>query len=65
MANAKRVGVVLAGCGYLDGAEIEEAVRYANAAAALATTELGAQPSLPTAAEVSVFLRANGEEWGL
>jgi enhancing lycopene biosynthesis protein 2 len=26
MANAKRVGVVLSGCGYLDGAEIQEAV---------------------------------------
>ncbi|MGB8930885.1 MAG: isoprenoid biosynthesis glyoxalase ElbB [Anaeromyxobacteraceae bacterium] len=26
MANQKRVGVVLAGCGYLDGAEIQEAV---------------------------------------
>jgi enhancing lycopene biosynthesis protein 2 len=26
MANPKRVGVVLSGCGYLDGAEIQEAV---------------------------------------
>src|SRR5512133_707695 len=26
MANPKRVGVVLAGCGFLDGAEIQEAV---------------------------------------
>ena len=26
MATQKRVGVVLAGCGYLDGAEIQEAV---------------------------------------
>jgi sugar/nucleoside kinase (ribokinase family) len=36
---------------------IEEALRYANAAGALATTVAGAQPSMPTAAAVEAFLR--------
>lgn len=31
---------------------LENAVRYANCAGALAATKLGAQPSLPTAREV-------------
>ena len=38
------------------GAPIAEAVRWANAAGALATTKLGAQPSLPTYASVADFL---------
>lgn len=43
---------------YLRGEPLERAVRYGCAAGALATTRLGAQPSLPTAAEVEAFLRA-------
>jgi ribokinase len=35
---------------------LEEAVRYANAVGALATTRFGAQSSLPTAQEVKAFL---------
>jgi sugar/nucleoside kinase (ribokinase family) len=31
-------------------------VRYGNAVAALSVTRLGAQPSLPTQAEVTTFL---------
>jgi len=42
--------------GLVRGMDMAEAVRYANAAAALAVQRLGAQPSLPTAAEVDSFL---------
>ena len=38
------------------GRPLVEAVRYANAAAALATTVMGAQPSMPTAEKVAAFL---------
>ena len=38
------------------GASLEEAVRYANAVGALTVTRLGAQTSLPSAAEVQSFL---------
>jgi ribokinase len=38
------------------GKSLLEAVKYANAAGALAATKLGAQPSLPTAKEVEAFL---------
>ena len=39
------------------GASLPEAVRYANAVGALTATRSGAQPSLPTAAEVESFLQ--------
>jgi ribokinase len=42
---------------WLRGLELEPAVRYANACGALATTKIGAQPSLPTARETEEFLR--------
>jgi len=40
-------------------ATLANAVRYASGAGALAATRLGAQPSLPTAAEVEQLLREN------
>ncbi len=40
------------------GEGLESAVRFANAVGALSTTRMGAQPSLPTAAEVDAFLKA-------
>jgi ribokinase len=39
------------------GSQLEDAVRYANAVGALATTRFGAQSSLPTALEVETFLK--------
>jgi len=43
-------------CAIAEGLPLHEAVRHANAAAALATTRSGAQPSLPTRAEVEKLL---------
>jgi ribokinase len=42
-------------CALAQGRSLEEAVREANRVGALAVTRLGAQPSLPTAAEVGRF----------
>ena len=44
-------------CGLAEGKGIREALNQANAAGALATTKLGAQPSLPGKQEVRNFLR--------
>jgi ribokinase len=41
-----------------EGSPLTEAVRFANAAAALAVTKLGAQPSAPTREEIQGFLRS-------
>jgi ribokinase len=43
-----------------DDDTLESALRFANAAAALACTRRGAQPSLPTRAEVDQLLEAGG-----
>jgi ribokinase len=47
---------------YLRTGELPRAVRYANAAGALAVTRLGAQPSMPHRAEVESFLQKRGLE---
>jgi ribokinase len=43
-------------CGLSEGKTIPEILRFANGAGALATTKLGAQPSLPPREEVENFL---------
>jgi ribokinase len=45
----------------LSGWNVSDSVTYASAAAALSVTREGAQPSMPTAAEVDVFLGQFGE----
>lgn len=42
-----------------EGKGLDEALRWGNAAGALAVTRAGAQPSLPTRAELEKFLREN------
>jgi ribokinase len=41
----------------LEGRPLLEAVRFANAAAALSVTKLGAQSSAPTRAQIERFLK--------
>lgn len=43
-------------CALARSMPIQDAIRYANAVAALSVTRMGAQPSLPTGAEVDAFL---------
>jgi ribokinase len=43
------------------GKNLDDAVRYANAVGALATTRFGAQSASPTAEEVQAFLRKNSK----
>ncbi len=40
-----------------EGHGLHEAVRFANAAAALSVTRLGAQPSAPRRREIDAFLK--------
>jgi len=42
--------------GLLDGKSLQDAVQYACACGALAVTKFGAQPSLPTAEDVKIFI---------
>jgi ribokinase len=48
------------GCSLSEGRPIQEALRFANGAGALAATKLGAQPSLPRRRELDRFLRDSG-----
>ena len=41
---------------------IQEALKFANGAGALATTKLGAQPSLPSRRELEAFLACSKEK---
>jgi len=54
-AFAGALAVRLAG-----GAALADAVRFANAAGALAATQAGAQPSLPSAGAIAAFLERRG-----
>jgi ribokinase len=49
-------------CGLAEGKPIREVLRWANAAGALATTKLGAQPSLPFFEEVKKLLPNESRE---
>jgi ribokinase len=42
-----------------EGQTLDAAVRFANAAAALSVTRVGAQPSAPPRAEIDKFLRTH------
>lgn len=44
----------------VEGRPLAEGVRFASAAAALAVTRLGAQPSIPQRKEIDRFLRERG-----
>ncbi len=46
-------------CGLTEGMSLEDATRFANAAAALSATKVGAQQSMPTRDEVDEMLSAN------
>lgn len=50
-------------CGFSENKPIQEVLRFANGAGALATTKLGAQPSLPLRKEVDVFLSKMKQQW--
>ncbi len=47
------------GLAWAEGKSLSEAIRFGSAAGALATTRLGAQPSLPTRQEVEEMLKIN------
>ncbi|MDT3640835.1 PfkB family carbohydrate kinase, partial [Cronobacter sakazakii] len=44
----------------LEGTPMLEAIRFAHAAAAIAVTRPGAQPSVPWRDEIDAFLQAQG-----
>ncbi|VDZ70804.1 Ribokinase (plasmid) [Klebsiella aerogenes] len=44
----------------LEGREVSDAIRFAHAAAAIAVTRKGAQPSVPWRKEIDEFLRQQG-----
>ena len=43
-----------------EGKTLDQAVRFANAAAAISVTRLGAQPSIPTRQTIERFFRSHG-----
>ncbi len=62
-ADSTGAGDTFSGCfAYrrMAGEDLPTAIRYAQAAAALACTKLGAQAAIPTASEIMQFLEKNG-----
>lgn len=51
-------------CGLSEGKPMREVLRFANGAGALATTKLGAQPSLPLRKDLEKFLSRNSMKSG-
>lgn len=49
-------------CGLSEGQPIQRTLKFANAAGALATTKLGAQPSLPWQKDIERFLSKQGKK---
>ncbi len=49
-------------CGLVENKPIREVLRFANGAGALATTKLGAQPSLPSRKDLKTFLSMRATE---
>jgi sugar/nucleoside kinase (ribokinase family) len=45
--------------GLIEGRALGDAVRFANAAAAISVTRMGAQPSAPGSQEILRFVKAN------
>jgi len=44
----------------MEGKRMSEAIRFANAAAAISVTRMGAQPSAPVRDEIEIFLKESG-----
>jgi ribokinase len=50
--------------GLSENKPIQEALKFANGAGALATTKMGAQPSLPSRRDLEAFLRQKSKKGG-
>ena len=63
LANTVGAGDTFAGAfavACASGVPLDEAIRFANAAGALATQKIGAQPSIPTSDAIAAFMASSG-----